>query len=99
MAANVVKGGRARLIGFAVVRGSDQLDERAQAVEGVGDAEARGRNAELAVRRGDAQVGLHGDRKSPAEAEALDRRDARLGEVREPRAAAAGQPRVFLLNI
>src|ERR1043166_6151597 len=60
---------RPRVEDHARMRRPDQLDERAQAIKGVGDAQARRRNAELAVRRGDAHIGLPGDRDPAAEAE------------------------------
>ena len=59
----------------------------------------RCRNAELAVHRGNPQIGLHRDRQPAAQAEAADARDDRLGKRGILRPPHARLPIVLLLCI
>ena len=81
------------------VRRPHQIDQPLHRIRRIGDRQLRRRNAELAVHRGDAQIGLHRDRQPAAQAEAADARDDRLGKCRIFRAPDAGQPVVFLLRV
>src|SRR5437016_4078541 len=72
------------------VRGADQVDELADRVRAIDDAQARGRNAELRALGGEAQVACHRDRHRPAHAEAEDHRDRRLGALANGRVSGRG---------
>src|SRR6185437_9560645 len=57
------------------------------------------RNPELAVSRGDPQVGVHRHRKAAAQAEAADARDHRLGKRQQLVPPDAGDLVVFALRV
>ena len=63
------------------MRRSHQIDQPLHRIRRIGDRQPRRRDAELAVHRGDAQIGLHRDRQPAAQAEAADAGDDRLAEA------------------
>ena len=74
---------------------ADQRDQVLEAVIAVGDAELGGGDAELAVVRGNADIGEHRDLHAAAETEAADAGDRRFRVVGEQRALGFAASGIF----